>query len=46
MSMHNRNDGPNPYRVRKQPKAGGFCERHWSWLCQAGQGKCAEEETA
>ena len=22
------------------PRPGEFCERHWSWKCQAGQGKC------
>ena len=22
------------------PARGQFCERHFSWLCQAGQGKC------
>ena len=22
------------------PAPGKFCSRHWSWLCQAGQGKC------
>lgn len=20
-----------------------FCERHWSWLCGVGQGKCQSE---
>ena len=22
------------------PRPGEFCETHWSWKCQAGQGKC------
>jgi hypothetical protein len=24
----------------KPPAKGEFCHRHFSWLCQAGQGKC------
>ena len=26
----------------EKPRPGEFCERHWSWLCQAGQGQCRE----
>ena len=25
------------------PAPGKFCVRHWSWLCQAGQGKCQQQ---
>lgn len=24
----------------KAPTRGEFCHKHFSWLCQAGQGKC------
>lgn len=24
----------------QRPKPGQFCTQHWSWLCQAGQGRC------
>ena len=24
----------------RPPAVGQFCQRHWSWLCQAGQGQC------
>lgn len=26
------------------PRPGQFCEPHFSWLCQAGQGKCQRRE--
>lgn len=26
------------------PARGEFCHRHFSWLCQAGQGKCQRGE--
>ena len=29
-----------PTAENDAPRPGKFCERHWSWLCQAGQGKC------
>jgi hypothetical protein len=25
------------------PRPGEFCDRHFSWLCQAGQGECQAE---
>ena len=28
------------------PAPGKFCVRHWSWLCQAGQGKCQASQNA
>lgn len=24
-----------------QPPPGRFCDEHWSWLCQAGEGQCS-----
>ena len=29
-----------PTAERDAPREGQFCDRHFSWLCQAGQGRC------
>ena len=28
--------------MSEKPRPGEFCEAHFSWLCQAGQGKCQD----
>jgi hypothetical protein len=28
------------------PTPGQFCNRHFSWLCQAGQGECQRSDDA
>lgn len=39
--LHADHSEPNIHHV--SPAPGEFCHTHWSWLCQAGQGKCQEE---
>lgn len=30
----------SPAPRAQEPQPGRFCTEHWSWLCQAGQGRC------